>query len=101
MANRQELQQQLSTLLERRAALAAELKDLLVRIRGSRDILGNPFYYSHPKNPAQSQANYTRYASLAVTVPMSRQLRQLDADIAALRAAMNDSRAEDDDGNSR
>jgi hypothetical protein len=100
MTNRVLLQDKLTAQLARREALAAELKDLLVRIRASRDILGNPFYDSHPKHPDQSEANYTGYTSFTMMLPLYQQLRQLDAEIARLRAALNDSRPENDEGNS-
>jgi hypothetical protein len=90
MTNREQLQQQLAALLARREALAAELKDLLVRVRQSRSILGNPFYYSNPRHPDQSRDNYTGYASHAVLLPISQRLWQIDAEIARLRAALND-----------
>lgn len=90
MTHREPLQQQLAELLARREALAAQLKELLVRIRESRPILGNPFYYSHPKNPDQSKDNYTGYASHAVLLPTLQQLWQVDAEIARLRAALSD-----------
>jgi hypothetical protein len=90
MTNREELQQQLAALQERRAALAAELKELLVRVRQSRSIVGNPFYYSHPKHPDESIANYTGYSSLAVTRPTFWKLWQVEEEIARLRAALND-----------
>jgi hypothetical protein len=90
MDSREDLQRHLAALLTRREALAAELKDLLVRVRHSRDIVGNPFYYSHPKNPDQSKANYTGYASHAITGPTFWQLWQVEADIARLQAILND-----------
>jgi hypothetical protein len=90
MTDREQLQQQLAALLAKRTVLAAELKDLLAPVRQSREILGNPFYYSHPKHPDQSRANYTGYASHAVTLPTFWQFAQVEAEIARLRATFND-----------
>jgi hypothetical protein len=100
MANQEHLHQRLATLIARRDALAAELKDLLACVRQSRAIVGNPFFYSHPKQPDQSQANYTGCASHDVMRPTFWQFAQVEAEIGRLIAALNESCADDDDGGS-
>jgi len=88
-----ELRRRRSELLAKRDALRADAVELAARIHEIRVALGNPFFYSKPEHPDESEANYTGHESLVVILPTILELKRVNEAIAAVEGELARKRA--------
>jgi hypothetical protein len=82
------LLRELSGATARRAALSKEADEFAARIDEIRAAFGNPFFYSHPENADEGVANYTASSSGAVVLPTLMALRDVDRELAEIKATL-------------
>ena len=84
-----ELRELLKAAEQRREALQAELIDLAALSPNIRAAFGNPFFYSHPTEPDEGEANYTGYSSHGVGLPTLLEFVHVVREIARLKGELS------------
>ena len=84
------LRQELSEATARRTALLEEAQEFAARLPEIRAAFGNPFFYSHPDEPDESAAHYTRSSSHDVVLPTVLALGHVERDLGRITARLRE-----------
>ena len=69
----------------RKSALRNEAMEFTARIPEIRATFGNPFFYSRPEHPEESEAYYSGFSSHDVLLPTAMSIRRVDREIRRIK----------------